>query len=172
MVARFVRVELLASNARSKRCNQRADFLRRQHLVKTCAFHVQNFAPERQDRLKLAVAALLGRATGGVSLDQKQLGLGRVTLLAIRQLARQGSDVEHAFAAGKFTGLAGGFARGGGLNHLANNQLGFGRVLFKPRGKRLVENALDHGPHLGGYQLVLGLAGEFGVRHLDGDDGR
>ena len=44
---------------------------------------------ERQDRLEMAVAALLGRAAGAVALDQEQLGLGRILLLAVGELAGQ-----------------------------------------------------------------------------------
>ena len=39
---------------------------------------IEDLAAQRQDRLGLAVAALLGAAAGGVTLDQKQLTVGRV----------------------------------------------------------------------------------------------
>ena len=67
---------------------------------------------------------------------------------------------------GQFARLAGGFAGGRGLDHLADDDLGLGRMLLEPRRQRLVEDVLDHGTHFRGHQLVLGLRGEFRVRHL------
>ena len=46
---------------------------RRQHLVEARALDVQDLASQRQDRLVLAVAALLGRAAGGIALDDEEL---------------------------------------------------------------------------------------------------
>jgi len=43
-------------------------------------------------------------------LDDEELGQGRITFLAIGQLAREGAGVERAFAPGQFLGLAGGLA--------------------------------------------------------------
>ena len=63
----------------------------RQHLVEARPLDVQDLAAQRQDRLVLAVAALLGRAAGGVALDDEQLGLGGIALLAVGELARQAS---------------------------------------------------------------------------------
>jgi hypothetical protein len=45
-------------------------------LVVAGAGDVQNFAADRQDRLGLAVARVLGAAAGAVAFDDKQLGLG------------------------------------------------------------------------------------------------
>src|ERR1700722_18019329 len=64
-----------------------------------------------------------------------------------------------------------GFARGGGLDHLADDDLGFARVLLEPGLEHVVDDAFDRGAHLGGDQLVLGLRGEFRIRHLDGKHG-
>ena len=42
-------------------------------------------------------------------------------------------------------------------------------MLLEPVLQRLVEQVLDHRAHLGGDQLVLGLRGEFRIRHLAGE---
>ena len=89
VVAQLVGVELVDADAGAERGDQRADLLRRQHLVETHALDVEDLAAQRQDRLELAVAALLGAAAGAVALDDEQLGLGRIALLAIGELARQ-----------------------------------------------------------------------------------
>ena len=89
VIAQLVDVELIPADAGAERHDQRADFLRRQHLVETRALHVQDLAAQGQDRLGAAVAALLGGAASGVTLDQEQFGLRRVLFLTVGQLARQ-----------------------------------------------------------------------------------
>ena len=56
--------------------------LGRQHLVDAGALDVEDLAAQRQHRLVLAVAALLGGAAGGVALDDEHFGLGGIALLA------------------------------------------------------------------------------------------
>src|SRR5512133_3242991 len=46
--------------------------------------------------------------------------------------------------------LARGLAGGGGLHHLADNDLGFRRMLLKPCRQGLVEDVLDHRAHFRG----------------------
>ena len=53
--------------------------------------------------------------------------------------------------------------RSGGLDHLADDYLGFGRMFLEPGGERLVDDVLDHRAHFGGDELVLGLRGEFRI---------
>ena len=61
----------------------------------------------------LPVAALLGRAAGGVALDDVEFGVGGIAVGAIGQFAGQAAAGERAFAHG-LAGLAGGFAGAGG----------------------------------------------------------
>ena len=79
-----------------------------------------------------AVAALLGGAAGRIALDDEQFGLGRIALLAIGELAGQVGDVERALAARQFARLARRLARRGRLDHLADDGLGFLRMLLEP----------------------------------------
>src|SRR5579862_1344093 len=88
VIARLGGFEILAADAGAERLDQGADLGRAQHLVEAGALDIEDLALERQDRLKAAVAALLGRAAGAVALDDKQLALGRIALLAIGELAR------------------------------------------------------------------------------------
>src|SRR4029077_17732576 len=73
VIAQFVGIEFIASDAGAERRDQRADFLARQHLVETRPFHVENLAAQRQHRLEFAVAPLLGGAAGAVALNDKKL---------------------------------------------------------------------------------------------------
>ena len=125
VVAQLVGVELLAADAGAERGDQRADLLAAQHLVEARALDVEDLAAQRQHGLEFAVAALLGGAAGRVALDDEQFGLRRIALLAVGELAGQRGDVERALAPGQLARLARGFARGGGLDHLADDGLGF-----------------------------------------------
>ncbi len=105
-----------------------------------------------------------------VTLDEEELGLGRIALLTVGELARQRGDVERALAPGQLARLAGGLTRGRGLDHLGDDHLGFGLVLLQPGGEARVDEALDHRPDFGRDQLVLGLGGELRIRHLHRED--
>src|SRR5262249_49858667 len=115
--------------------------------------------------------ALLGGAARAIALDDEQFGLGRIALLAIGELAGQGRDVERALPARELPSLARGLARRRRLDHLADDDLRLRRMLLQPVLQRLVNYVPDHGPPLGGHELVLGVRGEFRVRHLAGEHG-
>src|SRR5579862_7921999 len=68
-------VEVFASYSAAKRGDQRADFSRCQHLVKARLLDVQDFPFQRQDCLGTAIAALLGRATCRIALDDEYFRL-------------------------------------------------------------------------------------------------
>src|ERR1700757_4486194 len=59
------------------------------HLVGRGTRNVQDLAPQRQDRLGLAIARLLGRAARTVALDKKDLSTGSTVAGAVGELARQ-----------------------------------------------------------------------------------
>ena len=143
VIARLVRLEILAADAGAERLDQRADLGRGQHLVEAGALDIEDLALERQDRLEAAVAALLGRAAGAVALDDEQFALGRVALLAVGELAGQVGDVERALAAGQVARLARRLARRRRLDDLGDDLPGVGRVLLEPLLEALGDEALD-----------------------------
>src|SRR5258708_6490134 len=165
VVAQLVGIELVAYPG-SERRDERADFLAGQHLVHARALDVEDFAAQRQHRLERAIAALLGRAAGAVALDDEQFGFRGVALLAIGELAGEGRHIERALSARELARLARGLARRRRLDHLADDDPGLRRMLLEPILQRLVDDRLDHRADLGGDELVLGLRGEFRVRHL------
>ena len=166
VIAQLGDIEVV-TDAGAEGSDQRADLRRGQHLVEARALDVEDLAAQRQDRLELAVAALLCGAAGAVALDDEDLGFGRIALLAVGELAGQRGDVERALAAGELTRLAGGLARGGGFGDLGNDLLGLARMLLEPLAELGVDEGLDRRPDFGGHQLVLGLRREFWVGHLD-----
>ena len=76
--------------------------------------HVQNLTAERQDGLMEAVAALLGRTTGRVALDEEDFAVLGVFVGAVGQLTRQPATGHKVLALHAFTGFAGGNTCRGG----------------------------------------------------------
>ena len=166
VVAQLRQIEVVA-DAGAERGDDVDHLLGRQHLVEARALHVEDLAADRQHRLKLALAALLGRAAGRVALDDEHLGVGRIAVLALGELARQRVDVERALAPRQLARLARRLARERRLHDLADDDLGFLGVLLEPGRELIADDALDHRLHLRGDELVLRLAGELRVGHLD-----
>ena len=166
VVAQLVRVVFVLADAAAQRGDQRAHFGRGQHAVEARALDVEDLALERQDGLGLAVAALLGRATGGVTLDDEQFRQRRILFLAVGQLARQAGDVERTLAAGEVARLARRFARTRGVDDLAGDRARLVRALLQ----EFLELGADHRFHGRAHfrrdQLFLGLRTEARVGHL------
>src|SRR5207247_2366817 len=117
--------------------------------------------------LELAIAALLRRAAGRVTLDDVDLAKRRVLLLAVGELAGQAHAVEHALAARHLARLARRLARTRGLDDLAADGLRIEWVLFEVIGEHFADHFLDRAAHFARDQLVLGLAAELRLGHLD-----
>ena len=54
------------------------------HLICPGLFHIEHLAPQRKDGLVSGVPALLGRAAGGIALDDVNFRQSRIPLIAIR----------------------------------------------------------------------------------------
>src|SRR3546814_17250093 len=113
-----------SAEAGAERLDQRADFLGRDDPVETRAFDIQYLALQRQDRLDVAVAALLGRSARRIALAQEKLALAGVALLASGELAGQRGDVPLPPAPRPLARLFRGFAPRTGVAHLLHPRLG------------------------------------------------
>ena len=89
VIAQLLDVVLFLADAAAERGNKSRDLRRGEQLVEARALDVEDLPLERQDGLEPPVAPLLGRAAGRLALDDVDLALGRVALLAVGQLARQ-----------------------------------------------------------------------------------
>ena len=69
--------------------------------------------------------------------------------MAVGQFARQPGDVQGAFTAGHFAGFTGGFTGAGGIDHLADDGLGFVGILQQEVGEELAHFLFNRGFHLG-----------------------
>ena len=85
-------------------------------FVNAGLFDVEDFTFDRQDGLKVAVAALFGRATGRFSLYDEDLTLARVAFGTVRQFSWQCPTVHRVFTNYQFTGLLGGVHERGPLS--------------------------------------------------------
>ena len=153
-----------------ERDDQRPDVLARQDLVEPRLLDVQQLPPEREDRLVAPVAALLGRATGRVALDEVQLAASGVPLLAVGQLARQRHAVERALADDEVASLARGLAGARRRQALLDDPAPVGRVLVEVLAEAVGDRRLDLALDLGVAELGLRLALELGIGQLDADD--
>jgi hypothetical protein len=147
VVAQLVGVVLLLADTAPERGDERRDLGRGEQLVEARALDVEDLALQRQDRLELAVAPLLGRAAGGVAFHQVELALGGIALLAVGQLARQPHAVEHSLAPGHLARLAGGFAGSGRFHDLYRNGARVDRVLVEEFAQLLGHDLLHHRAH-------------------------
>ena len=154
----------------TERDDQRPDVLARQDLVEARLLDVEQLPAEREDRLVAPIAALLGRATGRVALDEIELAPGRIALLAVGQLARQRHAVEGALADDEVARLAGGLAGAGGGQAFLDDPPAIGRVLVEVLAEAVGDGGLDLALDLGVAELGLGLALELRVGQLDADD--
>src|SRR5581483_4810410 len=103
-VSDFRSVEVFLRDARAERGDHGANFFVAKHLVVTRFFDIENFAFERQDRLKAPVATLFGGSACGFALDQEQFATLWLPFTAIRSFARQSATIKRAFAASKIAG--------------------------------------------------------------------
>ena len=149
--------------------DHRLDFLVLENLVEPRFLDVDQLAADRQDRLITAVASLLGRAAGGIALDNVELGQLRIALGAVGQFAGQAAAGERAFA-DRLAGLARGLAGAGGREHLVENRFRHRRVLVEEGHQALVNDRVDDAVDLGVHQLHLGLRFEPRIRQLDAQD--
>ena len=87
-VAQLRQIERLAHTA-AERADDVLQLLVREQLLATRLLRIEHLAAQRQDRLRRAVTALLGGPSGGVSLDDEELGVAPRRRKAVAELAGQ-----------------------------------------------------------------------------------
>src|SRR5690606_1959770 len=142
-----------------------------ERLVQPHPLDVEDLAADRQDRLRLGVAALDGGAAGRVALDDEDLADRGVAARAVAELAGHAAALEDALAAGRLAGLARRGPGGRRLHRLADDVARLRRVGLQPGAELVVDDLLREGPGLGVAELGLGLALELRLAELDRDDG-
>ncbi len=163
-------IEVVDADAGSEGRDDVADLLGGEGLVESGLLDIENLASEGEDRLEDTIPSLLGRAAGRVSLDEKELAVLGVALLALRELAGKAGAVECSLAPGEVPGLASGLAGAGSLEAFRHDAFGVGRPFLEKGGELLVHEDLDDPLDVGVAQAPLGLALELRFGHLDAHD--
>ena len=169
VVAQIVGVAVLAHAAAHGEREVR-DFSVGADLVHGGGGDVEDLAADRQDRLGLAVARLLGRTAGRIAFDDEQLGLALALASAVGEFA---GKAEFARRRGRLAldltlGLA-----GEAFIHPLHDMAEQGLASFHVVGEEMVEviahRIFDHARGLGAGQAVLGLALELRIADEDGE---
>ena len=124
---------------------------------------IQDFPPQGQYRLELAVPCLLGGSPRGVALHQEQLPLGGVLGSAIGELAGQGWARCHFFAH-HLLGAA--QACLGPVNTQLGQQFRLVGVLVQPQAEGVLGDTGYKPRRFPGRQPLLGLTGKLRVLEL------
>src|SRR5262249_56580860 len=98
--------EILGADPGSERRDHRLDRVAAQHLVEACLLDVQDLAPDRQNRLELAIPTLLRRAAGGITLYDIELAERGVALLTVGELPGERAIVQRPLASYEIACLA------------------------------------------------------------------
>src|SRR6266850_2456630 len=170
VVAQLGEIELFRPDPGAHGRDEQPDFIVGQDLVVARLLRVDDLAAQREDRLRLAIAPLLGRAAGRIALDQEQLSVLRVALRAIGQLGGQTLVVAPALAR-QLAGLARGLARLGGAHALVDDLARGGGIFLEGLGQLLVDDLLHEALEIGVTQLGLRLALELRIGQAHRDDG-
>ena len=128
------------------------------HLVRPGLLHVEHLAPQGEDGLVPGVPALLGGAAGGVALDDVNFRQGRVPLIAVGQLAREGGPLQGVLPADVLPGAAGGLPGPVGHHGLLQNGPAHGGVLLQIGLQLVGDHIVYQRADLAVAQLGLGLA--------------
>src|SRR5690606_3526398 len=124
---------------------------------------------QRQDRLGLADARLLGRAAGGIALDQEDLRALASRDRAVGELARQAQLARRALAR-DVLGAPAREALLGPADHVLEQGAPGLVVPGQPVVEMVLEAGLDVPPGLGRHLLVLGLALELRIWDEDREE--
>jgi len=172
VIAHLGDVELVRAEARADGGDQGTDLIVIEDLVDARLFDIEHLAAQRQDRLRLAVAPLLGGAAGRVALDEINFAFGRIALGAVGQLAGQGQTVQHALAAREVTRLARRDAGACGEHRLFDHLARDGGTLGEEGAELVIDDLRDNALDLAVAEFGLGLSLELRLRHFDRDDHR
>ena len=125
---------------------------------------VQDLAAQRHDGLGLAITRLLGGAAGGITFDEKQLGVLRILVGAVGELAGQRGSRGDALALHLLSRLR---ALLRVLDGELRDALAGIRMLVEPQRQRIVHEAFDQRGRVARREALLHLAGELRLLDLD-----
>ncbi len=135
-------VAIMRAGAAAERLHQVGELLVLRQLVLAGGGDVEDLAAQRQDRLRGAVARLLGRAAGGIALDDENLGALGGAVGAVGELAGQ-AQLAHRGLARDVLFLAAADALLGALDDEVEELVGLRRIAGEPVVERVLDRLLD-----------------------------
>ena len=142
------------------------DFLIREDLLQPSLLGVDELTTQRQNGLVVTIAAHFGGATGGVTLDNKQLSLRRIALGAVGEFARQ-TAAAHGVLADGLAGTSGGLAGLGGDDDVLDDLQRHVRIFIKVTQHALIHDGVHHAFDFAVHELHLRLRIEARMRMFD-----
>ena len=171
-VAPLLDVFELSTGRDSDRFEDVADLDVVENLGEDRFLDVQDFAAQRQDRLRVGVAAGVGGAAGRIAFDEVQFAEVEVSAAAIAELVGQAAGGESALlVADEIAGFARGFASFGGDHAFHQDGLGGLRILFEEAAESVADHRRDGSFDFAVAEFDLGLRLELWIGVQDGDDG-
>ena len=132
VVAQSGNIEILFAVSASDRGDQGLDFIVVENLVDPRLLHIEEFTPDRDDRLKTAVAPLLRGTACRVALDDVKFAFRGVLFRAVGKFSEErGKTVQGSFALDKFPRLFRGFAGTGSNHRLVHDLTGYRGIFLK-----------------------------------------
>ena len=147
-------IAIVRAGAAAERLDEIGKLLVLRKFVRAGAGDIEDFAAQRQHRLHVAVARLLGRAAGGIALDHEKFGaLGRA-VGAIGEFAGQPQFAHGSLARDVFL-LAAANAFLGAFDNEVEELVGLRRVAGEPVIEWVFDRLLDDPLRLGRGQRSL-----------------
>ena len=107
------------------------DFLTVERPVFCSFLHVQNLTSKRKDSLDATVTSLLCSTACGISLDEEELALFRISFGAVCKFTRHTGTGHYSLALNHFTRLSGSVSGCGGENDFLYDNLRILRIFFE-----------------------------------------
>ena len=156
----------VATDAGADGGDHRLNFLVREDLLQPSLLGIDELSTQRQNGLVVTIAAHFGGATGGVTLDNKELSFRRIALGAVGKLTGQ-ATAAHGVLADGLAGTSGGLAGLGGDDDVLDDLQRRVWILIKESQHALIHDGVHHALDFAVHELHLRLRIEARMRVFD-----
>ncbi len=160
------------SDTGAERDDNRLERIRLHHFVKARLLDVHKLPSKRKNRLKHSISTLLGASTGGISLNDINLGTGSISTGAIGKLPGERHSIKRALSKYGILRRSSGDARPRRKETLLQNRLPVIGMRLQKIQKPLGNHARNDTAHIGISQLRLRLPLKLRIRQFHRDNRR